>query len=86
MVFPAVWGAAWGVLSDEAAPLYPHGICVNHKRTDGKIVTHPPFTSKKQLVDHRPPPARFKNNHGWVSSPNCYRALVLFTKISKYMN
>lgn len=39
MALPAVYSGAGGVLSDVAAPLYLHGICVNHKRTDGEIVT-----------------------------------------------
>lgn len=41
VAFLAVWSSAWGVLSDAAAPLYLHGVCVNHKRADGKIVTRP---------------------------------------------
>lgn len=41
MALPAVYSGAGGVLSDVAAPLYLHGICVNHRRTDGEIVTDP---------------------------------------------
>lgn len=39
MALPAVYSRAGGVLSDVAAPLYLHGICVNHEGTDGEIVT-----------------------------------------------
>jgi hypothetical protein len=68
-------------VSDVAAPLYLHGICVNHKRTDGEIVPDPfsPLRSTTFPTPYTASPSAKKKTCR-VRSPNSYRVIIVLAK------